>query len=329
MNLSVVIPVRNEENSIRPLLEALLSQTLKPAEIVISDNGSTDKSAEIISEYIDSGAPIQLIRGAQGLPGRGRNLAAAKASHQWLAFIDAGIRPELNWLESLAAATQTEEPVDVVYGSYEPLTNTFFKECAAIAFVPALENVNGSLMRTRSIASALMRRSVWEAAGGFPEDLRSAEDLLFMNRVEAAGSRIAFAPRAVVHWDIQPTLWRTFRRFFTYSQNNIRAGLWRSWQATILQRYAALSILTVPAFFVGLKWLWVPLGLWLLMMMARTVVALRKNSASYPASLGRNFLRSGFVLPVLATIDLAAIAGCVKWLLTDRTFTDYSRNVVA
>jgi glycosyltransferase involved in cell wall biosynthesis len=327
IEISVIIPVRNEASSIKPLLDALLSQTLKSAEIVISDNGSTDKSAEIISEYINSGAPVQLIRGGPGLPGRGRNLAAAKASQDWLAFIDAGVRPELNWLESLAAAAA--ESVDVVYGSYEPRTNTFFKECAAIAFVPALENVNGSPMRTRSIASALMRRSVWEAAGGFPEDLRSAEDLLFMDRVEAAGSRIAYAPRAVVHWDIQPTLWKTFRRFFTYSHNNIRAGLWRSWQATILQRYAALLILTLPAFFVGLKWLCVPLGLWLLMMMARTVVALRKNSASYPASLGRNFLRGVFVLPVLATIDLAAIAGCVKWLLTDRTFTDYSKNVVA
>ncbi|HEV7744003.1 MAG TPA: glycosyltransferase [Pyrinomonadaceae bacterium] len=329
MNLSVIIPVRNEEDSIRPLLDALLSQTMKPAEIVISDNGSTDRSAEIISEYVQSGAPVLLIRCEQGLPGRGRNLAAAKASHEWLAFIDAGVRPEPNWLEALSSVIQSKESVDVVYGSYEPVTNTFFKECAAIAFVPALENIEGHPMRTRSIASALMRRSAWEAAGGFPEDLRSAEDLLFMDRVEALGNRISFAPGAVVHWDIQPTLWKTFRRFFIYSHNNIRAGLWRSWQATILRRYAALAIVAVLALLVGLKWLWVPLGLWFLMMIARTAVAVRKNSTAYPASNSRNFLRFIFVLPVLATIDLAALAGCIKWLLTDRTFTDYSSNAVA
>ncbi|HEV7682694.1 MAG TPA: glycosyltransferase [Pyrinomonadaceae bacterium] len=329
MNLSVIIPVRNEEDSIRPLLDALLSQTLRPAEIVISDNGSTDKSVEIISQYIASGAPIKLIRGAQGLPGRGRNLAAAKASHEWLAFIDAGVRPDVNWLEALSSVSQGDESVDVVYGSYEPITNTFFKECAAIAFVPPLENIEGHPMRTRSIASALMRRSAWEAAGGFPEDLRSAEDLLFMDKVEALGNRVSFAPGAVVHWDIQPTLGKTFRRFFIYSHNNIRAGLWRSWQARILQRYAALAVVAVPAFLVGLKWLLIPLGLWLLMMIARTAVTLGKNSTVYPASNGRNFLRFLFVLPVLATIDLAAIAGCIKWLLTDRTFTDYSSNAVA
>jgi glycosyltransferase involved in cell wall biosynthesis len=329
MKLSVVIPIRNEEESIGPLLEALLSQTLKPAEIVIADNGSTDKSADIVREFINSGAPVELICSGEGLPGRGRNLAAARAANDWLAFIDAGIRPECNWLESLAAATKTGTSVDVVYGSYEPVTDTFFKECAAIAYVPYSENIAGQRMRTRSIASALMRRSVWEAAGGFPEDLRSAEDLLFMDRVEAMGSRIAYAAQAVVHWDIQPTLGRTFRRFFIYSHNNIRAGLWRSWQATILQRYLALMIMAVVLFFLSPNWVWIPLALWLLMMIVRTGVSLRRNSQSYPASPGRNLLRMCYVLPLLVTIDFAAIAGCVKWLISDRTFTDYSSDAVA
>ena len=46
-------------------------------------------------------------------------------------------------------------------------------------------------MRPRFIASALMRRRVWETVGGFPEHLRSAEDLLFMNQVDEANFRIA------------------------------------------------------------------------------------------------------------------------------------------
>ena len=39
-----------------------------------------------------------------------------------------------------------------------------------------------------------MRRQAWEAVGGFPENLRSAEDLLFMNKVEQAGFRAVRAP---------------------------------------------------------------------------------------------------------------------------------------
>ena len=71
MKISVIIPVRNEEASIRDLIEGLLNQTLKPAEIVITDGGSTDRTAEIISEYVES-VGIRLIREREALPGRGR-----------------------------------------------------------------------------------------------------------------------------------------------------------------------------------------------------------------------------------------------------------------
>src|SRR6266550_9491208 len=128
MKISVIIPVRNEEASIRTLIQNLLDQTMTPAEIVITDAGSSDATPAIISEYVKSGAPIRLIREAAGLPGRGRNIAAAQAASEWLAFIDAGIRPELTWLESLAKRAQLQSDVDVVFGSYEPVVDTLFKQ---------------------------------------------------------------------------------------------------------------------------------------------------------------------------------------------------------
>ena len=75
MKISVVIPVRDEERSIRPLLDNLLAQTQRPDEIVITDGGSTDATRDIIFEYIQTGAPIKLIEVDHALPGRGRNLA--------------------------------------------------------------------------------------------------------------------------------------------------------------------------------------------------------------------------------------------------------------
>ena len=126
MKISVIIPVRNEESSIRALLEGLLGQTLKPAEIVITDGGSTDATPQIISEYVERGAPIRLLRADAALPGRGRNLAAAQAANDWIAFIDAGITPEPTWLELLAERARSRSEVgdsgevDVVYGSYDP-----------------------------------------------------------------------------------------------------------------------------------------------------------------------------------------------------------------
>jgi glycosyltransferase involved in cell wall biosynthesis len=314
MKVSIVVPVRDEEHSIRELLDSLLAQTRPPDEIVITDGGSVDATPQIIEEYIRRGAPVRLIRAGAALPGRGRNLGAAQASHEWLAFTDAGIRLANNWLESLTSRAEADDSIDVVYGSWNPVTNTFFKQCAAIAYVPPPSH-NGT--RPRFIASTLLRREAWQKVKGFPEDLRSAEDLIFMDRVENAGYRHVFEPRAQVHWDLRPTLWSTFKRFIVYSRNNIRAGLFRQWQSTILFRYGVLALIIIAALIIEPGWIWFPIAAWLLMLAARAAVSIRRNRVCYPASLLQNLARGMMVMSLLAVLDAAAIIGSIQWLLLD------------
>ena len=318
MKISVIMPVRNEEGSIRVLLESLLNQTLKPAEIVITDGGSTDATPEIISEYVKREDSIRLLRESAALPGRGRNLGAAQAANDWIAFIDAGIRPEPTWLELLAQRAKVQNDVDVVYGSYEPVSDTLFKRCSAIAYVPPPVEIEGKLVHSRFIASALMKRSVWQAVGGFPEDLRSAEDLLFMNRIEQAGFRIVYAPDAVVHWQVQSTPRLAFKRFVTYARHNMRAGLWRQWQAAIFKRYALLMASALPVFWIGVRWLLATALLWLLMLAARGAVAIWRNRACYPGTIFENVVRLLVLMPLIAMLDAATIIGTLQWAVKDK-----------
>jgi glycosyltransferase involved in cell wall biosynthesis len=317
MKVSVIVPVRDEVQSIRELLDSLLKQTRPPDEIVITDGGSVDATPQIIEEYIRKGAPVRLIRAGAALPGRGRNLGAAASSFEWLAFTDAGIRLANNWLETLVTRAAQDNTIDVVYGSWEPVTDTFFKECAAIAYVPPPAPRDGIVSRPRFIASTLLRREAWAAVNGFPEDLRSAEDLVFMDRVEQAGYRAVFEPRAQVHWNLRPTLGATFKRFLVYSRNNIRAGLWRQWQATILVRYGLLIGLFLVVLLINPKWFWLVIALWLLMLAARATASIRRNRHCYPASLAHNLVRGVLVMSLLAVLDAAAIIGSIQWLLFD------------
>jgi Flp pilus assembly protein TadB len=163
----------------------------------------------------------------------------------------------------------------------------------------------------------LLRREAWQAVNGFPEDLRSAEDLIFMDRVENAGFSSVFEPRAEVHWDLRPTLATTFKRFLLYSRHNIRAGLFRQWQATILIRYGVLAVLFVAALIFQPSWVWFPVAAWLFMLAARAVVSIRRNRSCYPASFLQNVLRGAMVMSVLAVLDAAAIIGSLQWLLLD------------
>lgn len=319
MNITVVVPVRNEAHSIRLLLQGLLEQTLAPAEIVIVDGGSIDATQHIVEEYAQQHSHLHLIRETNALPGKGRNVGASAATNDWLAFIDAGVSPANDWLAQLAEAVRINPQIDVVYGSWEPVTDTFFKECAAIAYgnVPT-EAVDDTFIQSRAVFSSLMRRSVWQAVKGFSEELRSAEDLLFMKCIDEAGFKVSYAPAALVRWSMQPTLWRTFRRFVTYSRHNMLAGLWRQWQASLLARYGLLILGAAVLFGLTSWWPIFTLGLFLLMLIARAIVALWRNRHRYPTGLVRNTARLLVLVPLLATIDAATILGVAAWLVKDK-----------
>ena len=318
MKITVVIPIRNEEESLPVLLDSLLCQTRQPDEIVITDGGSTDRTPQIIEEYIERGAPIRLLRAEMALPGRGRNLAAQRASSEWLALTDGGMLVAPDWLAGLAERAERDD-VDIVYGGVEPIIDTLFKECAAIAYVSPPRENNGTYHRPPSVASALMRRSVWQAVGGFPEHLRSAEDLLFMNKVGDAKFRTVFAPDAKVYWTPQPTYWRTFRRFFIYSRHNLRAGLARQWHVNIFTQYAMILISGLPVLAFGWRW-WVAatIAIWLLALTARSILSIRRNRTCLPAGAFRNAARTAIIVPLLALIDLATFLGTISWLVKDK-----------
>src|SRR5262249_39993662 len=215
-------------------------------------------------------------------------------------------------------STAREQRVDVVYGTYDPIIESFFTECAAIAYVsPPLESEDGPV-RPRSIVSALMRRQAWEMVGGFPEDLRSAEDLLFMNRVEQAGFAMARTAKARAYWHIQPNFRRTFKRFVEYSRNNIRAGLFREWQRAIFLYYALIAASALSVLVIGVRGFLLPLAIWVGLLMLRAAKTAFRNRKSYPAGLLRNLARLGLIVPIIATLDAAAFIGSINWLLRDK-----------
>jgi hypothetical protein len=139
-----------------------------------------------------------------------------------------------------------------------------------------------------------------------------------MNEVEEAGFREGYAPGAVVFWNIQAGLVGTFKRFITYSRNNVRAGLWKQWQSKIFKRYLVLSLIAIIAVLVGWKWLVIPLILWIALLVSRGLVAIIRNRKEYPSGIGRNLLRLFVLVSVLIVLDAAAVIGTLIWLVRDR-----------
>lgn len=85
--ISVVIPLYNKEKSIARTIESILNQTLHDFELVIVDDGSTDKSIDVVRDFKDD--RIVLIQQKNAGPGAARNTGVRNAKADWIVFLDA------------------------------------------------------------------------------------------------------------------------------------------------------------------------------------------------------------------------------------------------
>jgi len=258
--VSLIIPVRDEESSISELLDSIMAQTRLPDEVVITDAGSKDATVRIIEAYNVKRCPVRIIKAEPVYPGKARNIAIEASSHDLIAMTDAGIRLDRLWLEKLLDPLEQMGGADIVYGSYEPRRDTFFKRCASIVFVPSHRSVGAKNMRSHFIASSLVRKEAWRSVGGFPENFRAAEDKIFMESIERKGCKITFAPDAFVIWDISSNPVRLFKRFASYSYHDIKAARMAEWHYPVARMYAAGALMAllgtaVSGWFFGLIFL--------------------------------------------------------------------------
>lgn len=85
--ISIIIPLYNKEKAIQRTLNSVLSQSYQNFEIVIIDDGSTDKSVEVVKQLKDH--RIRLFAKPNGGPSSARNMGIEKASGEWIMFLDA------------------------------------------------------------------------------------------------------------------------------------------------------------------------------------------------------------------------------------------------
>ena len=90
--VSVVIPVRDEVDSLPELIASLQSQTFPPAEVVIVDGGSTDETVALARQLTADDDRFRVVEAGEATPGRGRNIGISAARHDWIALSDAGNR---------------------------------------------------------------------------------------------------------------------------------------------------------------------------------------------------------------------------------------------
>lgn len=86
--VSIIVPVYNIQEYLPECIDSILAQTYPDYELILVDDGSSDRSGEISEEYAEKDARIKVIHKKNGGLTSARNAGLAKASGEWIMHVD-------------------------------------------------------------------------------------------------------------------------------------------------------------------------------------------------------------------------------------------------
>ncbi|MBX4205795.1 glycosyltransferase family 2 protein [Candidatus Microgenomates bacterium] len=207
MKVSVIIPTYNEENSILDCLESLGKQTYSDFEIIVIDDGSTDKTGQYLKNTSKLIPQIRLVTQNHKGAGSARNLGANKAKGEILVFVDADMTFDQEFLAKLIKPILEGKAIGT-FSKDESLANkdNLWAVCWNInRGLPKYKMHPDNYPDTQKVFRAILKKN-FEASGGFDEKGGYIDDYLS----DRVGSRAQVAPGAIFFHKNPETLKEVF-----------------------------------------------------------------------------------------------------------------------
>ena len=201
--ISIVIPLYNKERQIRNTLNSISEQTFQDFEIVIVNDGSTDKSVDVVNDF--SCLKIRLINQENQGVSAARNRGIEEAKYNYIALLDADDEWKPDYLQTQIGLIKKYPQCSVYACAYEfrMLNGNVYP--VILNKLPFRET-DGVLVNYFEVASCsnppiwssavVLRREAVKNVGGFPVGVKSGEDILTWAKLAAKYS-IAFSVKVL------------------------------------------------------------------------------------------------------------------------------------
>jgi len=218
-DVSVVIPLYNHERYVVEALESVFQQSVRPREIIVVDDGSTDRSCEMVRKHFGAAENLVLWSKPNGGAHHAINAGIYRATSKNVAILNSDdlYAPErlqvcLELLAKHENADMVATGITFVDGSGRNISNEWYRQAYEYYLRHgdlALSLINGNFLMTTS--NFVVRRTAFEKYGYFGK-FRYAHDLAFLLRVLAQGG--------MIHVHRQPLL-----QYRIHDSNTIKEGV--------------------------------------------------------------------------------------------------------
>ncbi|MBQ8959024.1 MAG: glycosyltransferase [Bacteroidales bacterium] len=203
MLFSIIIPVYNRPQEVDELLESLCTQSFSDFEVVVVEDGSTEKCDDVCQKYSDR-IPVRYYFKPNSGPGPSRNYGAERNQGEYLIILDSDVIVPDNYLE-IVKQELDREPCDAFGGpdrahpSFTPIQKAINYSMTSFFTTGGIRGGKQKLDKFYPRSFNLgIKKSVYEALGGFAP-MRYGEDIDLSTRIFKGGYSCRLFPEAFVY----------------------------------------------------------------------------------------------------------------------------------
>jgi len=205
--VSIIITTRNEESNIHACLKSLQEQTDKHSEIIVVDNGSTDKTKAVAKQFGASVFDKGPERSSQ------RNFGASKASGQYLLFLDADMIITPTVIEDCISEVKKNKSLKALVIPEKSIGSGFWAKCKALerSFYEGIDWIE---------AARFYNKDIFITMSGYDERLTGPEDFDLPQRLKAkfGNAAVGRISSYILHNEGNLSLTKTIRKKFYYGK---------------------------------------------------------------------------------------------------------------
>ncbi len=227
--VSIIVPCYNEQDVIVPSLKSTIAQTYPNIEILVIDDGSSDRTYELAKmfEFEEGYRSLKVLSKPNGGKSRALNFAIKKAKGSLICCVDADSKLDKYAIELLVQHFKDPE-IAAVAGSVSVInTDTFLTKLQALEYIQGLNMVkNGqSFLKLVNIIPGplgMFRKEAMREAGYYSHDT-FAEDCDLTLSLIAKGYKIDFEPDAIAHTEAPEDLLDLLKQRYRWTRGILQA----------------------------------------------------------------------------------------------------------